>query len=79
MTYSDFYKIVCYVNENNRGKFTQRELEAFANNYLIEFEESKKTNIFTPALLSLYETLNEYNDLQTRYWMSVILYEVCKA
>ena len=41
LTYEDFYDIAEYGNANWKGCFTPREIACNANNYLVDFEQSK--------------------------------------
>lgn len=41
MTYSDFYDIAVYVNDNWKGNFTEKEIAEMAYEYTVAFEESK--------------------------------------
>lgn len=67
MTLEKFKTIVNYLNEINKGSFTDVELENSAKNYLLEYEESKKNGLSTNVMKSLCEEL--YTDMDYMDYM----------
>lgn len=60
MTYSDFYEIAVYANENwNRGNFTAKEVAEGAYEYLIEYQKFVDFGRTTETMDSLIANLEE--------------------
>lgn len=57
MTYENFYTISKEVNKMNHELFCDEELEQFSNDYLCEYELSKKQNKPTHTMIELCKLL----------------------
>ena len=86
MTYEKFYTISKEVNKMNHDLFCDEELKGFSNDYLCEYELSKKQNKPTHAMIELcklllldmdfqdyFETLEESENILTIKDMDKIL------
>ena len=59
MSFEFFYEVSIYVNENNRGKATAREIACGAYEYFKAYQESKANGKPCRIMMSLLEQLCE--------------------
>ena len=75
MTYSDFYNIAEYGNENWKGCFSPKEIAENAYDYLCEFNTSKQNGEPTETIKELAKLLAEDGGEECHDW----LYEMTKS
>lgn len=76
MTYSDFYDIAEYGNENWKGNFTPKEIAENAYDYLCEFQESMESIRVTPVIQELLRLLDEDRSEAALYYANMLRYEL---
>lgn len=76
MTYSDFYDITVYGNDNWKGNFTEKEVAEMAYEYTVAFEESKASEDADATIVSLIERLGEDNCEEAKEWLRMIAEEL---
>lgn len=76
MTYSDFYDIAEYGNENWKGNFTPKEIAENAYEYLCEFKESMEHTRVTSVIQELLFLLNMDNNDESLYYANMLRYEL---
>ena len=59
LTYSDFYDMSVYANDNWRGKFTPKEIACNAEDLFMEYKESLLLKELTHPVKSFVTKLNE--------------------
>lgn len=62
MTYKDFYKIACFLNECGRENFTPEEIACNAYDYLLKYQESITNQQSTADMKALCNELVEDMD-----------------
>lgn len=76
MTYSDFYDIAEYGNENWKGNFTPKEIAENAYEYLCEFKESMEHTRVTDVIQELLFLLDMDNNDESLYYANMLRYEL---
>lgn len=76
MTYSKFYDISEYGNENWKGSFTPREIACNAYDYLVEFQESKAKGKPTHTIIELAKLLLEDGSFESKCWLAMMKEEL---
>ena len=59
LTYSDFYDMAVYSNDNWRGKFTPKEIACNAEDLFMEYKESLLLKKLTSTIKSFVAKLEE--------------------
>ena len=76
LSYSDFYDIAEYGNENWKGSFTPKEIACNAYDYLCEFEASKANGEPTHTIEELAKLLVEDGSEEAKEWLYQIASEL---
>ena len=76
LSYSDFYDIAEYGNENWKGSFTPKEIACNAYDYVCEFEASKTNGEPTHTIEELAKLLVEDGSEEAREWLYQIASEL---
>ncbi len=76
LSYSDFYDIAEYGNENWKGSFTPREIASNAYDYLCEYQASKENNEPTEIIKTLCSLLAEDGSDECKIWLREIVEEL---
>lgn len=76
MTYSDFYDIAEYGNENWKGNFTPKEIAENAYEYLCEFKESMEHTRVTSVIQELLLLLDIDDNDESLYYANMLRYEL---
>lgn len=72
LTFSDFYDIAVYGNQNWKGYFSHKEIAMNAYDYLCEYNISLKKKKLTNTMKTLLDLLITDNTDETKYWKSCI-------
>ena len=72
LTYSDFYDLAEYGNENWKGSFTPREIAINAYDYTVEYQTSIQSGTATYTIAELINLLEQDGSEECEYWLDAL-------